>query len=162
MELTKSCTALLSACITCMIAIPSQSKPFLTIICDAPVGARVEVGGPALKQSGKMFNFSADSFTGINPTFIVDDTDLGTLTYLFGDTKSATDQGLKQRPARYAHVVTLTYEMISAIETTGSAIATFSFYPEIGIGFFTFHEAKPISGADAKAATFIAKCSFAT
>ncbi|WP_353741370.1 hypothetical protein WHX55_22635 [Pseudomonas fluorescens] len=161
MTLTKFCTAFLGLCLSLAIVSYAESKPFLTVVCDPPVGVRIDVGGLPAQKSGNPFNFSEDSFTGVNPTFIVDDTDLNTLTYMFGNTKPETGPALSQRSARSAHIIALSSTMISATETTEDAIAVFSLYSTLKLGFFTFHVANPGGGADAKAMTFVAKCSFA-
>lgn len=162
MTLTKSCTVFLGIWLAITIASDAESKPFLTVVCDPPVGVRIDVGGLPAQKFGKQFNFSEDSFTGVNPTFIVDDTDLNTLTYVFGNTKPETGPALSQRAARSAHIVALSSTMISATETTEDAIAVFSLYSTLKLGFFTFHAANPGGGSDAKAITLVAKCSFAT
>ena len=161
MTLENSRATLLSACVAGMLVMPAQSKPIITAVCEEPAGPRIDFGGPAARQSGKPLNFSNDSFTGVNPTFIIDDSNLNSLTYIFGNTKPATGPALSQRAARLAHIVVLNNNLVSAIETTEDAVALFSLYPVIGLGFFTFHEAKPLNGANAKAVTFVSKCSFA-
>lgn len=151
---------IVAACFVGSFAAPVPAKPFITIFCEEPEGPRIDVGGLPAKKSGKQLNFSSDGFTDVHPTFIIDDTSTDTLTYLFDNTQPATVLGLNHKPARSAHVLTLNPQMISAIDYGRNMIAVFSLYPEVGFGFFTYHEVQPLGGADAKAVTYVSKCTF--
>lgn len=139
---------------------PAFAKPFVTVVCDEPKGPRIDVGGWLAEKSGKRINQIEDSFTGVSPTFILDDKDLGHLIYLFGNTKPADQFGVPARGARQASVLNLSEKLITAAEVSSDGIAVFSLYPAAGFGFFTFHEADPLGGADAKAVTFVSECKF--
>jgi hypothetical protein len=143
-----------------LMAGPGLTKPFLTVVCDEPKGPRVDVGGWLAEKNGKRINQIEDSFTGVFPTFILDDTDLDHLLYLFGNTKSAEEFGIPIRGPRQARVLNLSAKLITAVETSSDGIAVFSLYPASGVGFFTYHEADPLGGADAKAVTFVSECNF--
>lgn len=152
--------ALLSTLVVVTFAASVQAKPFLTVICEEPEGPRIDYGGLPAQKSGKQLNLSQDGYSGVSPTFVIDDTSLDALTYLFDNSKSAIDAGMSHRSARSARVLTLSGQMISAVEYGENSIAVFSLFPAIGVGFFTFHDLSPIGGADAKAATFVSKCTF--
>ncbi len=132
-----------------MLATGVRAKPAVTIVCDEPKGARMDV----TKASPELFKVTGDSFTGVQPTFILDDADLGRLIYFFNNAQGAPNRG-----ARTAQIVALTDTMLTAVETSASESAMFTIYYGEGLGFFTFHELRPLSGADAKSATFTSKC----
>jgi len=146
--------------VVAFLAGPVLAKPFITAVCDEPKGPRIDVGGWLAEKNGQRIYQYEDSFTGVFPTFILDDTDLKHLTYVFGNTKPAEALGVRPRGARQAYILNLSSELITAIEVASEEIAVFSLYPASGFGFFTYHESKPIGGADAKAVTFVAECKF--
>jgi hypothetical protein len=141
---------------------PTLAKPFVTAVCDEPKGPRIDVGGWLAEKNGKRINQVEDSFTGVFPTFILDDSDLKRLTYVFGNTKSAKDFGVPTPGARQAYVLNLSSDLITAVNFTTEGVAVFSLYPASGFGFFTFHESNPVGGADAKAVTFVSECEFSS
>ncbi|WP_150785601.1 hypothetical protein [Pseudomonas fluorescens] len=145
-----------------LLAGPALAKPVVTAICDEPKGPRIDVGGWLAEKNGKRINQIEDSFTGVFPTFILDDTDLKRITYVFGNTRSAEGLGVSARGAQQAHVLSLSGELITAVQVAANGIAIFSLYPASGFGFFTYHESNPIGGAEAKAVTFVSKCEFST
>lgn len=145
--LPKACTALISGLL--VLSISAHAKPFVTIVCDVPKGSRIEV----TKASSDLFKVTEDSFTGVHPTFILDDSDTTRLTYIFNNTQGAPNRG-----ARVAQIVALTSTMLTAVETSESEIAMFTIYYGEGLGFFTFYELHPLSGADAKSSTFTSRC----
>lgn len=150
----------IAATLLFMITMPIHGKTLMTAVCQEPSGQRMDFGGLLAKQTGKDLNFSTDGFTDVNPIFRIDDTDQKKLAYLFANTKGSAEFGIAQRGFRSAYIVLASVDVISAIETSADTIAIFSLYPRAGVGFFTYHEANPISGADAKSVTFFAKCSF--
>ena len=160
MAISRQNIRVVGACFVCSFVASVPAKPIITIYCEEPEGPRIDVGGLPAKKSGKELNFSSDGFTGVHPTFIIDDTSTDTLTYLFDNTLPATVQGLSHKPARSAQVLTLNPQMITAIDYGRNMIAVFSLYPEAGFGFFTYHEVQPLGGADAKAVTYVSKCTF--
>ncbi|WP_144173558.1 hypothetical protein [Pseudomonas sp. Kh13] len=131
-----------------------HGKPLVTIICEEPAGSRIDID----RTATKWFKVAEDSFTGVHPTFILDDSDVAHITYFFNNTRPAIDLGIANRGARTAQIVSISSTMLSAIETLTDQVAVFTIYPVVGLGFFTFHDLNPIGGGDARSATFTSKC----
>lgn len=140
----------------------AHAKPLITAVCDEPKGPRIEVGGWLAEKNGRRFNQFDDSFTDVFPTFILDDSDLEWLTYVFGNTKGSKALGIPTPGAQQAYVLNFSKDLITAVKTSADGIAVFSLYPASGFGFFTFHQSRPIGGADAKAVTFVSECEFSS
>jgi len=89
-----------------------------------------------------------DGFSGVNPTFILDDEKPGKLLYIWGPAKWAKDVGIETK-ALEATIVSKTDAKITAVQVDDPRLGVvhmYSLYPSNGLVFYTQHRYLALSG----------------
>ncbi len=117
----------------------SKAKPSLTVTCEAPKGPRIDFGTDHLAGVLRPeLQTSEDSFTGVSPTFILDDKNPGMMIVLWGNTKLP---GIPEEPVRAQEfpIVHHSTSQIVVLESYANGAWVHSLYPRLGFGLFTRH-----------------------
>jgi hypothetical protein len=134
---------------------PTLSKPILTAVCEEPRGIRIDQVEGAIKTGD-------DSFTGVNPVFIIDDAKPDVLTLVWGPTKAVQDAGVPT-PAVEAQIVSRIAAKITAVRVDDAeygVVHMYSLYPDKSLVYFTQHRYLNAAGGVPTASTYFAKCRF--
>ena len=135
-----------------LLPIPAMSGLLTTIRCKEPTGTRI-LAGPA-----GSFTSAPDGFTGVKPTFILNEKTPQSLMVSFGASKIIGD--LIPEAATSASIVEISRDRIVAIEKAGDPIWTYTLYPSKGVGFFTKTSLGPLDLP--YIATYHSECAFTT
>lgn len=130
-------------------------EPSLTAVCDQPLGTRLDLVGPTIKSGD-------DSFTGVQPVFIIDEAKPDVLTVVWGATKSVRDGGVPTS-ALEATIISRTATKITAVRIDDAeygVVHMYSLYPNKGLVFFTQHRYLNAAGGVPTASTYYARCQF--
>jgi hypothetical protein len=131
----------------------ASAKPVLTAVCDSPVGFRYKYLHGTVEKSD-------DSFTGVKPTFVLDDSKQGKLLVIFGSTQTSDKPAWVTTGADEATLVTANGLLVSAVISRPDAIETFALFPQERVLFYTKQERVVLLDKSAQIATMYAKCDF--
>ncbi|MEA2627343.1 MAG: hypothetical protein QOD06_3388 [Candidatus Binatota bacterium] len=156
------------------------ASPLLTITCHEPKGQRVEYGVfpeeyMDAKGNGKPLptprrRESADGYSGVHPTFIVDSVRPKSMTVLWGDSAkfdapkaAAKSLGVPvpAPSAREATILLFSDDQISAIEVGAQNVGVHSFFPKLGTAYFTNHANIHFGSDWSESVSLFAVCEFA-
>ena len=143
------------------VSLDAASAPVVTITCHEPLGQRrtygVQLNERNLNPSvNPHFVMSEDGYTGTHPIFIIDSANQKIMTFVWGDTilaepgkKAARDLGVTvpATSAKEATLIKFERDEIIALYSTGtpgSGLSMFSFFPKLGIGYFSDQWYNPI------------------
>ena len=122
----------------------AQAQSILTVTCQPPKGSRVDykisredwLAQRDASQSRLELETGEDSFTGVNPIFLVDRRKPERMTVIWGDTKvEGIPEELTRPPeAKEFPVVHSSEDQITAVEAYGNGVWVYSLYPKLGFG----------------------------
>jgi len=149
---------------TFLLSLRAAAEPTLTITCEDPQGLRYDYGPPPgswySDEVNPRLQKSDDGFTDVKPLFVLDSRDTSLLTVIFGSTQLVPRYAPTR--AREARLVQSTADYLVAIEVGEESIWVHTFYPKLGVAFFSrniLQHPRPHLG-NAVAALYFAKCTF--
>ena len=147
----------------------AQAQSILTVTCQPPKGSRVNYGIPPedwlaqrdARQSRFELETSEDSFTGVNPTFLVNRQKPERMTVIWGDTKveGLPEELMRTPEAKEFPIVHSSEDQITAVEAYSNGVWVYSLYPKLGFGVFT-RQTHYTGVEHAIGAVFYSKCRF--
>ncbi len=137
------------------------SEPLLTVTCEQPRGRRVDYGQGIFGTEKTKLEERTDSFTGVNPVFIIDGGTPDQLTVIWGDTKGIPKAMQHPTKAEQHPIVHFSAGQITAVHNFGTGVWVYSLFPKLAFGVFTRQSHWGPEGHHALGSVMHAKCQFA-
>lgn len=135
----------------------------VTVSCESPVGPRVDYGpGPGSETDENVLEMSEDSFTAVEPLFILDTELRSEMKVIWGSTrpKGVSPDIIPPVKAQNYPIVFWSHERIVAIDNGSSSVWVFSLYPQLEYGIFSRQKLGGILRATATGSIMHSKCKF--
>lgn len=137
------------------------SEPLLTVTCEPPRGRRVDYGQGAFGTEKTKLEEGTDSFTGVNPVFIIDGGTPDQVTVIWGDSKGIPKAMQLPTKAQQPPIVHFSAGQITAVYNYGNGVWVYSLFPKLAFGVFTRQSHLGPEGHHATGSMLYAKCQFA-
>ncbi len=137
---------------------PVAAKPLLTVTCDAPQGVDMSYGSGLLGLREGHVETSSVGYPDVHPAFLIDEDTPQRLLVTFGAQPARQEPPAPAQPFE-ASIIYTTDDQITAVAPRGEAVWMYSFFPKLGIGYFTTHNHIPFGYTSRSVSTY-ALCHF--